>query len=396
MDHYRYLIVGGGMTADSAVRGIRQVDPRGSIGLFSAETHPPYNRPPLTKALWKNKPLEQIWRKTADLNVELRLGQTVRALDLPAKQIETGQGQRYAFDKLLLATGGTPRKMEPDSGQIIYYRTLADYERLRALADRGRRFVVVGGGFIGSELAAALAMNGKEVTMIYLERSIGARIFPLELSQFVSHYYQEKGVQLWPEDAVVRVSAEGQQWKVQTRQGREVVADGVVAGLGITPAVELAAEAGLEVDNGIKVDEMLRTSHPDVFAAGDAANFFNPALGQRLRVEHEDNANVMGQAAGRNMAGQTEPYHHLPFFFSDLFELGYEAVGELDSRLDVVADWSEPNRTGVIYYLRGAQVRGVLLWNVWNQVEAARRLIAQPEPVERAALIGRLPEATRH
>ena len=392
MDHYRYLIIGGGMTADSAVRGIRQIDAQGTIGLFGREPDPPYDRPPLTKSLWKTKPLEKIWRNTAALHVELHLGQNIRALDLPAKQVEDDHGKRYAFDKLLLATGGTPRRLEFDTGQIIYYRTLADYRRLRELTERGRRFVVVGGGFIGSELAAALAMNGKQVVMIYPEAWIGSRIFPPALAQFVSGYYQEKGVELWPGDAAVKVSSAGQQWKVQTRQGREVAADGVVAGLGITPTVELAERAGLAVENGIKVDELLRASHSDVYAAGDAANFFNPVLGQRLRVEHEDNANMMGLAAGRIMAGQVEPYHHLPFFFSDLFELGYEAVGELDPRLDIVTDWSEPNRTGVVYYLKAGRVRGVLLWNVWNQVEAARRLIAQAGPIAPEALKGRLPE----
>jgi NADPH-dependent 2,4-dienoyl-CoA reductase/sulfur reductase-like enzyme len=396
MDHYRYLIIGGGMTADSAVRGIRQVDPQGTIGLFSAESNPPYDRPPLSKGLWKGKPLDQIWRKTAELDVELHLGQTIRALDMPAKAVDDDRGGRYSYDKLLLATGGTPRRLDFDSGQIIYYRTLEDYERLRSLADQGRRFVVVGSRFIGSEVAAALAMTGKEVVMIYPGRWIGARIFPPALSQFVSNYYQEKGVELWAEDTVVKLSPTGQQWTVHTRQGREVVADGVVAGLGITPAVELAMKAGLEVENGIKVDEFLRTTHPDVYAAGDVANFFNPALGQRLRVEHEDNANAMGLAAGRIMAGQLEPYQHLPFFYSDLFEPGYEAVGDLDPRLDLVEDWTEPNRTGVVYYLWAGRVRGVLLWNVWDQVEAARRLIAQPGPFAPADLIGRLPETSVH
>jgi 3-phenylpropionate/trans-cinnamate dioxygenase ferredoxin reductase component len=145
------------------------------------------------------------------------------------------------------------------------------------------------------------------------------------------------------------------------------------------------------VENGIIVDEYLRTTNPDIYAAGDVAAFFNPALGKRIRVEHEDNAISMGRSAGRNMAGQLEPYHHLPFFYSDLFDFGYEAVGELDSRFEIMADWTRPNEEGVIYYLQNNRVRGVLLWNVWEQVEAARQLIADPGPFTTKDLIGRLP-----
>jgi len=177
---------------------------------------------------------------------------------------------------------------------------------------------------------------------------------------------------------------------IRTTTQREVSAEAVVAGLGIQPSVELAEQAGLRVDNGIVVDELCRTSHPAVFAAGDVASFHNPALDARIRVEHEDNANTMGKVAGENMAGQVTPYHHLPFFYSDLFELGYEAVGELDSRLETVSDWKEPFRDGVVYYLKNGRVRGVLLWNTWGQVDAARGLIADPGPFKASDLKGRI------
>jgi 3-phenylpropionate/trans-cinnamate dioxygenase ferredoxin reductase subunit len=178
---------------------------------------------------------------------------------------------------------------------------------------------------------------------------------------------------------------------MKTTSGKELTADGIVAGIGIQPDVELAQRTGLKVDNGIVVDENLRTSNPDIYAAGDVANFFNPVLGKRVRVEHEDNANTMGEAAGKNMAGSPTPYHHLPFFYSDLFELGYEAVGELDARLETVEDWKEEFREGVVYYLEQGRVRGVLLWNTWGQVEAARALIAEKGPFTAQALRGRIP-----
>jgi NADPH-dependent 2,4-dienoyl-CoA reductase/sulfur reductase-like enzyme len=394
--NYKYLIVGGGMTAAAAVGGIREADASGSVGLIGGEKHSPYDRPPLSKGLWKNKPFDSIWRKLPGQSVELRQGRKAVTLDAEHKRVTDDQGTVYGYDKLLLATGGTPRRLPFGDGQIIYYRTVDDYERLRALTAQGQRFAVIGGGFIGSEIAAALTLNGKSVVMAFPNEAVGARMFPPDLARFLNDFYRQKGVEvLAGELAGGLEEREGRHvLKVRKAQGqgeREVAADGVVAGIGIVPNVELAQAAGLTVDNGIRVDASLRTSHPDIYAAGDVANFHNPALDKRLRVEHEDNANTMGQLAGQAMAGRSVNYDHLPFFYSDLFELGYEAVGEVDSRLETVADWKESYREGVVYYLRDGRVRGVLLWNVWEQVDAARRLIAEPGPFHPESLKGRLP-----
>ncbi len=393
---YTYLIVGAGMTADAAVRGIRQSDALGTIGLIGAEPDAPYNRPPLSKGLWKGKPLEDIWRGTREFEAELHLGRQVQALDLPNKRVTDDQGTVYTFEKLLLATGATPRRLPFGGDHVIYFRTLRDYQRVRALAEQGGRLAVIGGGFIGSEIAAALAMNQKQVTLITPEESIGGRPFPSDLARFLTDFYRQKEVEVLPETSVVGLEERQGRLALKTRGvktggERELLVDGVIAGIGVQPNVELARAAGLKVDNGIVVDESLRTTHADVFAAGDVANFYNPALGKTIRVEHEDNANTMGQAAGQIMAGASILYHHLPFFYSDLFELGYEAVGELDSRAEIVADWTEPYRKGVVYYLGGGRVRGVLLWDVWGQVDAARRLIAEPGPLRPQDLKGRLP-----
>jgi len=391
MRRYTYLILGGGMTADAAARGVRELDATSPIGLIGAEADPPYARPPLSKGLWKGDSLDSVWRKTSEANVQLHLGRRAVQLDLPRKQVVDDQGDTYQFDTLLLATGAVPRRLPFGGESVIYFRTLDDYRRLHALAQAGRSFAVIGGGFIGSEVAAALAMQGAKVSMLFPEAGIGARLFPADLARFLVDYYKEKGVDARPGASVVAMRESGGRSALELTLGPALTVDAVVAGVGVVPETQLAEEAGLEVDNGIVVDQRLRTSHPDVFAAGDVARFSAPALGTTLRVEHEDNALSMGRAAGRSMAGDATPYTHLPFFYSDLFDLGYEAVGEMDPRGETVADWKEPFREGVVYYLRNGRVRGVLLWNTWGQVEAARQLIAEAGPFSAASLMGRLP-----
>jgi 3-phenylpropionate/trans-cinnamate dioxygenase ferredoxin reductase subunit len=396
MPAYKYFIIGGGLTGDAACRGIRSVDPSSSIGMVSQEIHPPYSRPALSKGLWGKKPLERIWQNTAALNVDLHLGRTITELDLANKRAIDDQKTVYTFEKLLLATGGTPRRLPFEKEDIIYFRTLVDYEKLRKLSEEKQNFVVIGGGFIGSEIAAALAMHHKHVTIVFPGEGICSRIFPQTMSIFLNDYYRQKGVEVLPGSRITSIESGDGATKVRIQhQGsgveHEVVADGVVAGIGIEPNIELAQAAGLGIENGILVDENLRTNHPDVYAAGDVASFYSLILKQRMRVEHEDNAQKMGMIAGKNMAGERTPYHHLPFFYSDLFDLGYEAVGELNSQKEIVAEWKEMYQKGVLYYMSGSQVRGVLLWNVWDQVENARRVIADPGPFSPADLLNKIP-----
>jgi NADPH-dependent 2,4-dienoyl-CoA reductase/sulfur reductase-like enzyme len=378
------------MAADAAVRGIRERDPSGSIGLVGAEPEPPYNRPPLSKALWKGEPVESIWRGTDTLDVALHLGKKIARLEPSAHRATDEQGVEYTFEKALLATGGTPRRLPSAGDDVVYFRTFEDYERLRALAIPGRRIAVVGGGFIGSEIAAALALVGAAPVMIFPDGGIAERAFGPELSRFVTDAYRARGVEVLAGDSVRQIVPQGDGFLVTTGSGRELSVAGVVAGLGIEPNVALAEAARLSCSNGILVDAQLRTTHPDVYAAGDVANVHSDALGRRVRVEHEDAALTMGGAAGRAMAGDPTPYTHLPFFYSDLFDMGYEAVGTLDSRLEMVPDWKEPFREGVLYYLENGHVRGVLLWNVWGQVDAARALIAEPGPFRAEDLRGRI------
>jgi NADPH-dependent 2,4-dienoyl-CoA reductase/sulfur reductase-like enzyme len=391
MPSYKYLIIGGGMTADAAISGIREVDPDGSIGLISAEAHPPYNRPPLSKGLWKGKPLESIFRQASKENAQIHLGTKVKSINPQSKLAIDDQGQSYNYEKLLLATGGSPRELPFGSDEINYFRNLDDFQRLHSLMEKNARFAVIGGGFIGSELASALHDQGQDVVMLFPEEGIGSLIFPSDLATYLNDYYRQKGVEILNGELVNGFEKKGQQIALKTDSGREVVVDHVIAGIGITPNTSLAESADIEVANGIVVNKFMQTNQPEIYAAGDVANVYNPVLNMRIRVEHEDNALSGGKAAGRNMAGDSSPYQQLSYFFSDLFELGYEAVGELNPKFETFADWQEPYQKGIVYYLDQGQLRGILLWNVWDQIDSARKLMAEPGPFTGEQLQGRLP-----
>jgi NADPH-dependent 2,4-dienoyl-CoA reductase/sulfur reductase-like enzyme len=371
------------MTGHAAAQAIREADPEGRITILSADPERPYARPPLSKGLWLGKAEETVWLPEV-AGLDLRSGCRAVALEPARREVRDEEGESHRYDRLLLATGGAPRRLEVGGDRVVYFRTLADYRRLRAVA--GREVVVIGGGFIGSEIAAALAQTGKSVTMIFPDAVLGERFYPRDLAEAVTRTFEERGVRLLAGATVTSVEDAGGRTLVRTAHGDEVLADAVVAGLGIRPDLILAQAAGIRCGDGIEVDERLQTSVPGVFAAGDVARFPCQPLGGRIRVEHEDAALTMGRAAGRNMTGADEPYDHLPFFYSDLFDLGYEAVGRLDARLETVASWTTPFREGVVYYLQGDRVRGVLLWGIFGQVEAARRLVRGEVPLRREAL----------
>ncbi len=374
MESTKYLIVGGGMTGDMAAKGIREHDADGRIVIVGADPNPVYKRPLLTKGLWSGAPEEKLWREPAP-NVDVVTARRIVSVDLDGHRATDDDGTEYEWEKLLLATGATPRQI-PGADGVVWFRTLDDYRLVREKATEGARFVVIGGGFIGSELAAALVGAGVKVTMVFPEPGIGFRLFPSGLAEFLVGYYREKGIEVLAGEMVDAASGT----TVTLGDGRVIEADCVVAGLGVVPETGLAEAAGLEVNDGIVVDEYGRASgRDDVFAAGDVARFPVAALGTSMRVEHEDHANTHGKVVGANMAGAAQPYDHLPLFYSDLFDLGYEAVGQVDSRLETVEDWQEPNRKGVVTYVEDGKPRGVLLWNVWDKVDDARALIRSGE-----------------
>jgi len=386
-----HLIIGAGAAGESAAQAIRSVDGNVSIAMLGDEAYPPYDRPPLSKALWKDGKEASIWRPIDKAHAGLQLGRRALRIDRGAHLVQDDAGDVWEYQRLLLATGGTPRQL-PFGSDFIYYRRYADYQRLRPLVKPGARIAVIGGGFIGSEIAAAMALNGCRTSLLFPGPAICSRAFPAALAAAVTAAYRERDVDVRSGITVTGSHGVASGVELLLSDGSRLRADAVVAGLGITPNIQLAQDAGLQIDlGGIVVDDQLRTSDPDIHAAGDVATFPAPALGRRLRVEHEDAALQMGRHAGLCMAGQDAPYRQLPFFYADLFDLGYEAVGIVDSRLQTVEQWVSPYREGVVYYLDSGRVRGVLLWNTWGQVDAARALIAEAGPFDADSVRGRLP-----
>jgi 3-phenylpropionate/trans-cinnamate dioxygenase ferredoxin reductase component len=395
-EKFTYIIAGGGLAGASAVKGIREVDPDGPILLVGRERHLPYHRPPLSKKLWSgNTSVNEVFIEDQSFydkkGVELVLGNQASVLDANRKSVTLATGKSYRFDKLLLATGGTPRVLDIPGGElegIYYYRYLDHFQELRAEATRGRSVLVIGGGFIGSEMAAALNVNGLDVTMIFPESYLVQRIFPVGLGQALQSRYRERGVRILPNDVPAAIRQQGSRFMTRTRNGEDLQSDLVLAGIGIHPSVELGKQIGLKIDDGIIVNEYLQTSHPDIYAAGDNARFPYTALGRLERIEHWDNAKHQGLLAGRNMAGHPQEYTYLPYFFSDLFEFGYEAVGRINSELETHADWEEENVTGVIYYLEDGQVQGVVACNIWKKLDQAREIIRQKQETSPPELSG--------
>lgn len=393
---FKYIIIGGGLAGASAIEGIRSRDDSGSIALFCKEARLPYDRPPLSKGLWFGKTtLDQlpVYPESfySSNNVHMFPGTEITEIDPPKKHVVDGDGHHYQYDKLLIATGGTPRRLSFGEGVVRYYRTVDDYMQLLEATTHYDSFTLIGGGFIGSELSAALNTMGKNVTMIIQSRYLLHKTLPEALARFVTEYYRDKGVTIVGDDVPTNAVRSDGEVHLSTREGKKLTADVVIAAIGLNLHLEMYKRAHLKVENGVSVNAFLQTSFPDIYAAGDVAYFPSKSLDKNIRIEHWNNAQAQGRHAGENMAGANKPFEYLPYFYSDLFDLGFEAIGELDSKLTTFADWREEFREGVVYYLDDELVKGVLLWNVWGKVDEARALIdrkKQYRPPE--ALMGAL------
>ena len=455
-ESYDHVIVGGGMAAVKAVEGIREVSPEATVAVVSEDVSAPVYRPDLSKRLWAEDEasVQDSVLVTTDekepaapgVDTHYLMGVEVSDLDPEAHTLVIA-GKTISYGSLLLATGSEPITGETQVGARVHtYRTASDFRRLHGAVSKSDRVVVVGGGYIGTELAAALTGVGAQVTLVSPRLPLLSHMLPEELAEAVQKDYEERGVRVVegryasvaeaehvaepteediPQDAEpaqdesdepAAAEETGQQEEnlsrpsdyglrapgvltVTLEDGTELNADRLVLSLGVQPRTELAEFAGITVDDGVVVDQMLQTSAQDVYAAGDIASYPDALLGTR-RVEHADAAETQGLAAGRAMAGQGEAYTHTPFFWGDLFDAGYEAIGEISTDHTTVVDLAEDasgkpdTSTAVVYYVDGGTVRGVLLWNVWDSVPKAEELMRQTkdEPVEDPEqLKGRIP-----
>ena len=388
---YDHVIVGGGMTADAAAKAIHETTPEATILIVSADVDAPYTRPALSKKLWIDPdytPADNDLGTVEASGAELRLGTMVESIDREARTVTTSDGDTVGYGRLLLATGGSPTALDlPDDDRVVYFRTAADYRRLRELSGDGRHVAVVGGSYIGTEIAAALAQNDTRVTLVFPDDVLGGSIFPAPIAATFEKAFEEARVELARGRRVESGTADDAGVHLVLDDGSTLDADAVVVGLGISPADSLAADAGLDTDDGVVVDERLRTSDPNVFAAGDVADYPDAILGRR-RVEHVDNAKSQGAAVGRIMAGSDEVYDHTPYYYSKVFDISYEAVGTLDASLETVLDDKGEGRA-VAYYLGEDGVEGVLLWNVEGARDAAREVVHECTPGD-VELAGRI------
>jgi len=390
-----FVIVGASLAGAKAAETLRAEGFTGRILLIGEESERPYERPPLTKGyLLGKEEREKVfvhepgWYEAN--RVELRLGTRVTGLDREAREVELAGGQRLRYDRLLLTTGSVVRRLRvpgSDAEGVLYLRRLEDSERISAAIGpgEGRRIVVIGGGWIGLEVASAARQRGAEVTLVEVLDLPLQRVLGDELARVFADLHREHGVDLRLGTGVRELRADGgRAHAVVLDDGTELPADAIVVGVGIAPATALAEAAGLEVDNGVLVDAALRTSDPDIYAAGDVANAFNPLFGERLRVEHWANALNGGPAAARSMLGQEVVYDRVPYFYTDQYDLGMEYSGHAGpGRYDqVVYRGDVPGREFVAFWLRDERVVAGMNVNVWDVNDAIQDLVRSARQVD--------------
>lgn len=393
-----FVIVGAGLAGAKAAETLRAEGFGGRVTLIGEEPWIPYERPPLSKGFLLGKePQEKVYVHDAGWEAEhdiaLLLGTTVLSVDRDAHEVILHEGARVHYDKLLLTTGAAPRRLDLPGAELAgvhYLRTMADSLALRdAIAPGGRRVVVIGGGWIGLECAAASREYGNEVTIVELLPTPLYQAVGPELGTIFAELHRRHGVEVLTEESTTEIRGSGGRVSsVMTASGRELPADVVLVGIGAVPNVGAAIDAGLEVDNGVPVDASLRTADPDIFAAGDLANAEHPLFGRRIRVEHWANALHGGPAAARSMLGQQVVYDRVPYFFTDQYELGMEFSGLADEGGydEVVFRGDVEAFEFIAFWLSAGRVVAGMNVNVWDVTDAIQALIRSAKPVDTARL----------
>jgi len=388
-----YVIVGASLAGAKAAQTLREEGFAGAVVLIGEEEERPYERPPLSKGYLLGKDArdsvfvhEAGWY--ADNAVDLRLGSVVSSLDRASRRVGLADGTSVGYDKLLITTGASPRRLTvpgADLDGVLYLRTIGDSERLGAVLRGGGQVVIAGAGWIGLESAAAARQYGCEVTVIEHEAGALIRSVGPELGEVFAGLHRSHGVTfLFGEGISELHGSGGRVSEVVTSAGTTVPADVVLVGIGAVPNAGFAAQAGLTVDNGIVADEALRSSDPDIFAAGDVANAFNPLLGRRVRVEHWGNALAGGPVAARSMLGQPVSYDLVPYFYSDQYDLGMEAAGvpEPGRYDDVVYRGDKDSLEFIAFWLDDGAVIAGMNVNVWDVNDDIQALIRAGGPVD--------------
>jgi 3-phenylpropionate/trans-cinnamate dioxygenase ferredoxin reductase component len=389
-----FVIVGAALAGAKAAETLREEGFDGSVVLLGAEPHRPYERPPLSKDYLRGEAERDaafVHEEGfyAEKDIDLRTSSPVESVDADAREVQLESGERIGYSKLLLAPGAEPRVLPlpgADLDGVHYLRTFEDSDALRAAIEKGGHAVVIGAGWIGSEVGASARTKGMDVTLIEqlsvpLERVIGP-----EVGEIYAAIHRDHGTEVLGGTGVEAIEGDGRAERVRLKGGKTVDADLVVVGVGVAPRTKLAQVAGLATDNGILADERLATAAGDIFVAGDAANAYHPFYEQRVRVEHWHNALEQGPAAARNMLGKGDPYDRIPYFFSDQYDVGMEYAGHATSYDEVVFRGDVDGREFIAFWLQGGRVLAGMNVNVWDVTDDIQALIRSRAEVDAGSL----------
>jgi NADPH-dependent 2,4-dienoyl-CoA reductase/sulfur reductase-like enzyme len=396
MNESKFVILGGGMVAGYAAKQLVELGLQpGELTILSADNSVPYERPPLSKGFLAGKDTKEAIRINPDdfykaHGIELKLQCEVSAVDPKRKRLSVKSGQEFSFNKLIVATGARPRALNVPGAKLrnVYYlRTLDDSTVIRGALEKVKHAVVIGGGFIGMEVAAVLAQKEIEVTMVLKDDRISKRLFSPEMSSFFETYYAARSVRLIKSNAVTELRGDGAVSSAVLRDGQTIPCELAVAGIGVQPAIEMLATSGLEVADGITVNEYLETSQPGAYAAGDVANYQDVLFGKRRRVEHWDNAVSQGQYCARALMGERIPFKHVPYFFSDVFDLSYEYWGDSSGADQIIHRGDLSTRSFSVWWLRQKTVVAAFTMNRPDEErDAAPKLIESRQAVSAGRL----------